>query len=92
METKTDCRSPEGITVGLIDGIIATARVIRERENQARHDGEYSEDLRQDDDIHWLMNWGGPEGVTRLKELLKEKDGDVRLLSDTLNALLKNIK
>lgn len=29
MITQTDCRSDEGIVVGLIDGMIASARIIR---------------------------------------------------------------
>lgn len=57
MITETDCRSPEGITVGLIDGIIAMSRIVREREDKGVSTEAVKqalEDLRQDSDVRWL--------------------------------------
>lgn len=55
MEVVTDCRSEEGITVGLIDALISIARVLKPRIGKERPLPEsVSEallDLRQDEDM-----------------------------------------
>ena len=51
----SDCRSPEGITIGLIDGIIAMARVLRHRDGSSEEVQEALKDLRGDEDMAWLM-------------------------------------
>ncbi len=59
----TDCRTPEGTAIGLVDAIISTARVLR------RHYAEtiigmpetfqgVLEDLRADEDLQWLFKVG----------------------------------
>ena len=97
VETHTCCRSREGITVGLIDGIIASARVIRQREAQSAHDGEYSEavtqaleDLRQDDDMNWLMNFDAENGARNLREIIAGKDRELKLLSGAVKSISEN--
>lgn len=49
--THTDCRSEAGVTVGLIDGMIAMARVIAKRDHSAPEVLEALKDLRRDEDI-----------------------------------------
>lgn len=53
---STDCRSNEGVTVGLIDGIIAIARVLRHRQMEGVAISEALKDLRSDEDVAWLFN------------------------------------
>lgn len=54
-EHSVDCRSADGITIGLIDGIIAMARVLAD--HNLDHDAVKAalEDLRSDEDMHFLM-------------------------------------
>jgi hypothetical protein len=54
--TTTDCRSETGITIGLIDSIITTARVLRYRDITATEIQEALEDLRQDEDVNYVIN------------------------------------
>ena len=51
-----DCRSDEGVTVGLIDGVIAIARVLRHRQMEGVAIYEALADLRSDEDVAWLFN------------------------------------
>jgi hypothetical protein len=51
---ESDCRTPEGVAIGLIDAIIATARVLR-RHYADVLDAAAIEDLRSDEDIAWLL-------------------------------------
>lgn len=53
-----DCRSPEGVTVGLIDGIIATARVLRVRDTSHPAVVEALRDVAADEDVAWLIARG----------------------------------
>jgi hypothetical protein len=54
-QNSTDCRTDEGITVGLIDGIIATARILRKTYKESPSTSAALEDLRDDEDIAWLV-------------------------------------
>lgn len=54
-ETHTDCRTDEGITVGLIDAVINLARVLRTREWDHIEIQEALKDLRQDEDVAALL-------------------------------------
>lgn len=47
----TDCRSEDGITVGLIDALISIARVLAPRDLQDPAVQEALKDLAQDEDI-----------------------------------------
>lgn len=53
--TSTDCRTPVGVTVGLIDGIIAMARVIRHADLSSEEVQEALKDIRADEDMAFLM-------------------------------------
>lgn len=52
MDIHTNCRSEIGITVGLIDSIICTCRVLAGRDRTAPEVLEALRDLRQDKDVH----------------------------------------
>lgn len=54
-ETHTDCRSEDGITVGLIDGIIAIMRVLVHRDMDAECVREALKDLREDEDVKAVL-------------------------------------
>lgn len=53
--TLTDCRSPVGVTVGLIDAIISMARVLRDRDLNAPEIQEALKDLQSDNDVLALL-------------------------------------
>lgn len=60
-EQPLDCRSEEGVTVGLIDGIIATFRVLRLRLQEGGAQSEVIEalkDLAQDEDLALVLAFG----------------------------------
>lgn len=54
-----DCRSEEGVTIGLIDAIITQARILRRRQFDAYHIREALKDLRSDEDLQWLLEKAG---------------------------------
>lgn len=54
----TDCRSEVGITVGLIDGLIAIGRILRQRELSHPEVAEALKDLAGDEDIDFLLAIG----------------------------------
>jgi hypothetical protein len=58
VETSTDCRSEEGTTVGLVDALIAIARVLRCRPFTTRAEWAALADLRDDEDARWLFTCG----------------------------------
>ena len=51
VSTATDCRSYEGINVGLIDTIITTCRVLAKRELYGHAVTEALNDMRADSDV-----------------------------------------
>lgn len=60
-----DCRSPEGVTVALIDGIIAAARIIRARDHLAHPAvAEALRDIADDEDVAWLVGHDGGQITT----------------------------
>lgn len=60
-ESVTDCRSKEGITTGLIDGVIAAARVIRDSSISHPAIVEALRDIADDEDVAWLVSVGKVE-------------------------------
>lgn len=54
-EIITDCRSEDGITVGLIDAIITLCRILRDREIDSYEVLEALKDLKEDEDFIHLM-------------------------------------
>jgi hypothetical protein len=59
-EDFMSCKTPDGITVGLIDGMIAIARVLKQRDLTSPGVQEALTDLAQDDDIKDLIQAGSP--------------------------------
>lgn len=57
-----DCRSPSGVTIGLIDGIISIARVLHYRPMNDPAVVEALKDLRADECVRELMK--GPDDAT----------------------------
>lgn len=58
-ETITNCRTEEGITVGLIDAVITIARIIKIRDlSNSKAVREALKDLASDDDFAFLNNSG----------------------------------
>ena len=53
--TVIDCRTPVGVTIGLIDGMIAMARVLRTSDLSSTEVQEALKDLRADEDMRFLM-------------------------------------
>lgn len=70
----TDCRSDDGVTVGLIDGIISSARVLAKRDLSPPAVAEALKDLRADEDVAQLLGrdvWQGIESdVKNLERFL----------------------
>ena len=56
METTTCCRSEVGITVGLIDSLIAIARVLAKRDMSSEEVREALKDLQADEDIAAILS------------------------------------
>jgi hypothetical protein len=54
-EISTDCRTEEGITVGLIDSIITMLRVLRHRDISHNSARQALADLLSDEDLDWLL-------------------------------------
>ncbi len=69
--TYTDCRSPVGVTVGLIDGIIAMARVLKTMDQSSLEVQEALKDLRSDEDIRNLVDI--PEELSMTPEVAFQK-------------------
>lgn len=53
--TETNCREENGITVGLIDGIIAIGRVLKNRDLTDKEVQEALLDLRSDEDLKTIF-------------------------------------
>ena len=52
----SDCREEDGITIGLMDGIIAQVRILRDRKLKSKEIKEVFKDLADDEDFEWLCN------------------------------------
>jgi hypothetical protein len=55
-ETVTDCRTEEGVTVGLIDSLITICRILRRRDLSSPAIQEALKDLAQDEDLRFCLN------------------------------------
>ena len=53
-QSHTDCRTEEGITVGLIDTLITVCRVLRHRDLSDKEVKEALKDLSSDEDFLWF--------------------------------------
>lgn len=54
-EVETDCRSEEGITIGLIDSIIFISRVLVRRDLDSEAIQSVLSDLKNDEDLGKLL-------------------------------------
>ncbi|NCN07516.1 hypothetical protein GW933_02370 [Candidatus Falkowbacteria bacterium] len=54
-KNKIDCRSEDGITVGLIDALISIARILSKRDFQPVTVQEALKDLADDEDIDMIL-------------------------------------
>ena len=55
----TDCRDEVGITVSLIDAIIAQCRILRNRDLSAQPVQEAIKDLKADEDLRHILSLYG---------------------------------
>lgn len=59
MNTETDCRTPIGVAVGLVDALITISRVFNDLDNTIKNSTAVAEslkDLREDEDAQRLFN------------------------------------
>lgn len=54
--SETDCRSEEGVTVGLIDSLISICRVLSKREMNTKSIQEALCDLSTDEDVNKVLS------------------------------------
>ena len=54
-EISTDCRSETGVTVGLVDSIITSLRILKTRDLTSFEVSEAIKDLRGDEDLKFLI-------------------------------------
>lgn len=74
-ETYTDCRSEEGITVGLIDTIMTAARILAGRDLSSAPVKEALRDMAHDEDVKLVMElaqsqWADGVNLPRLSKLI----------------------
>jgi ATP-dependent protease Clp ATPase subunit len=63
IDIYTDCRSDEGVTVGLVDAIITIARVLRHRDLSGEAVRQALLDIANDEDVRFLLATGTqPDG------------------------------
>jgi hypothetical protein len=55
-EVITDCRTDEGVTVGLIDSLIFIARALAKRDLQSETVKSVLRDFRNDEDVKKLIS------------------------------------
>lgn len=68
-ETATDCRTREGVAVGLVDAIIAIARsLVRDHDLDAPAVREALCDLGGDEDVARLLSLGGAHPTRTLTD------------------------
>lgn len=56
MDVISDCRTDEGVTIGLLDSIIFIARVLATRDLQSENVQAVLRDLRNDEDVQKLWD------------------------------------
>lgn len=61
-ETHTDCRSHDGVTVGLVDSLISISRVLRDRDLSPPEVQEAFKDLADDEDFLEIFRYARAAG------------------------------
>lgn len=74
----TDCRSQVGITIGLIDAIISISRILVDRDWDQPEIQEALADLRQDDNLHQIMDIGD---LCSAKSYIAEQQAIIKTLT-----------
>ena len=89
-EKVQECKSPDGLVVGLIDSLIAISNVLTTDDFLYR-DGVWDAlaDLRASDNMKRLMNMGELEDA---KAYIKEKQKEIDILSTAMLELSKRFK
>lgn len=80
-----DCRSTDGITVGLIDAIITTSRVLRDRPLSGVSVREALADLAGDEDVAhllWIAELSAPTLATQLLDAKTELRRQIDLVDE----------
>lgn len=57
-DTFSDCRDAEGVTIGLIDGIISISRILKQMDLSSANTKEALLDLSQDEDVNYVISQG----------------------------------
>ena len=57
IQSSTDCRTETGITVGLIDGMIAICRILKSRLNSEKEIIAALADLQDDEDLKAILDF-----------------------------------
>jgi hypothetical protein len=86
-EATTDCRTPEGVTVGLIDSLITTARVLAGRDMTGPGARAALADLAGDEDLAAVLlaagySLAGPGDVVPVGWMVSRSDAKGRLIDD----------
>lgn len=87
--TRTDCRTIDGVTVGLIDGLIATCGVLMQRDLTKHAVQAALADLRDDDKIRAII---APSLVETVDELRSERDDADRRIARALKIAKQHIE
>lgn len=54
---SSDCRTVEGITIGLIDSIITISRILAKRDLESENIKSALRDLCSDEDLKYILNY-----------------------------------
>lgn len=73
----TECNSPDGITIGLIDGIISMSRVLEDRDWSSDEVQSAIKDIRATDAMHRLMDIGDLQSA---KDYIESQKKDIKAL------------
>lgn len=102
MIIKTDCRSDEGVTVGLIDSIIYTCRVLACRDLSTEVVMEALKDLHSDEDVdtifkkavNFLDSIVGEQNIklNNVYAVLKEKDAIIDQRNNMLSEMSSELE
>ena len=79
--SNTDCRTEEGITVGLVDSIITICRVIKDRDLDLPEVKKALNDLYQDEDFNLFLN----KIIKYEQELIFNKTENIKITQEELD-------
>lgn len=88
-ELHTDCRTEEGITVGLIDSLITIGRILVNRECFHESVQQALKDFRADDDMKRLMDIGD---FSSAKDYIEDQKKTIATLTQVLRFVTQKLK